>query len=339
MSSNIYRFVWSNVLTVFYSFLALLMFAVEYLKNPFRSPWAQKLRLVPPKPLSDPIYGVHKYIKVNDIKIHYVESGDPTKPLMIFLHGFPEFWYSWRHQIVEFSKDYWCVAVDMRGYGDSERPEGVEHYKIELLVEDVRGLLRHLGAQKCILVSHDWGGLVAARFRDVYPDLLNACIMLASASRESWVQEIWNNSSQRLKSWYIFLFRAPYIPEQFMLMSDQVMYDKSMLVKGKDGTNEQDIECYKYWFGKPSAFTPPINYYRANFAYSYPEKFHKEEIPLLVAHGQNDAYINKSILDIMKKEYATIETMVVEDVGHFMQQEDPGKVNKVIRDFLAKNNL
>ncbi|CAB3228632.1 unnamed protein product [Arctia plantaginis] len=318
----------------------LFVFALTYLKNPLRNPWAQKLKLEPPSKLTDPKYGVHKSLKVNNIVIHYVESGNPSKPLMLFLHGFPEFWYSWRHQIVEFQKDYWCVALDMRGYGDSARPEGVSSYKIDILIEDVRDLIRQLGSQKCILISHDWGGVIACRFRDKYPDMLSALIVLASVSSTAWCREIWTNPIQRKQSWYVFLYRAPLIAEKALAMNDLAMYETLMLFPGKSSTDKDDIDCYKYWFRKPYALTPPINYYRANFRFDIPDiEEHKENVPMLVAHAENDNYLSHSMLETMKKEYSSIETTIVKGTGHFLQQEDPEKVNILIRDFLAKHNM
>ncbi|XP_069355244.1 uncharacterized protein [Maniola hyperantus] len=307
--------------------------------NPFSDPWAMKLKLVPPACLFDPKYGVHKYIKANNIKLHYVDSGDQSKPLMVFLHGFPEFWYSWRHQIVHFNKDYRCIAVDMRGYGDSERPEGVSFYKMELLVDDIRDLIRQLGYEKCILISHDWGGVVACRLRDTYPEVLHALVMLASTSHEAWSELIWTNDEQRKKSGYVFMFRAPKIAELSLQMNNLAIFDQSMLVKGKESITDQDIECFKYWFGKQMAFTSPVDYYRANFSYTFSKKIHKENVPFLAVHGANDPYLSHSLLDIMKEAYTHIETVVVDGAGHFMQQEEPVKVNKVIMDMLAKHNL
>ncbi|KAH9641888.1 hypothetical protein HF086_011638 [Spodoptera exigua] len=334
------RVVYYNLLTVYYNVLMLIGFLVVYLKNPFASPWTQKLKLEPPARLTDPKYGVHKYIKVNGTVLHYVESGDPSKPLMIFVHGFPEFWYSWRHQIVEFQKDYWCVAIDMRGYGDSERPEGVASYQIQHLVADIKDLVIQLGREKCILISHDWGGLIACQFRNQHPEMLHGLVMLASTSSTAWVREIWNNPEQRKQSWYVFMYRAPVIPEKALLMNDLEIYEKVMLLPGKTNTDKEDIECYKYWFRKPLALTPPINYYRANFRFDMPEIVeHKENVPMLVALAANDLYLSHSLLDTLKKEYSTIETAIVENASHFLQQEEPEKVNKLIRDFLSKNNI
>ncbi|KAJ0179490.1 hypothetical protein K1T71_005202 [Dendrolimus kikuchii] len=306
--------------------------------NPFSNPWALKLRLVPPACLTDQKYGVHKYLKVNDVKLHYVESGDPSKPLMLFIHGFPEFWYTWRHQIVEFNKDYWCVAVDNRGYGDSEKPENVAAYHIDVLVEDVRDLIRQLGRDKAIVVSHDWGGLIACRFRDVHPDAVIALIMLSSTSREAWTYQIWNTWRQTLMSWYVFFFQIPVLPEFFFTMQDLSMFDNLFKSNGKN-LNTQDIECYKYWFGKPYGMTLPINYYRANLSVYFEKKYIEDKVPMLVANASNDVAISPGILEIMKTEYAQIETIMIEDCGHFSLHEEPEKVNKIITDFLNKHSI
>ncbi|XP_049865624.1 epoxide hydrolase 3-like [Pectinophora gossypiella] len=340
VATYMHRWFVSLLLTIYYSILVLVMFVTTYLKNPFSNPWALKLKLEPPTCLTDPKYGVHKYTKVNNIKLHYVESGDPSKPLMIFIHGFPELWYSWRHQIVEFQKDYWCVAFDMRGYGDSERPDGVSSYKLQLLIDDVRDLVKHLGREKCIIVAHDWGSLVACRFRDVYPDMVSGLAILAGCSREAFCEEIWNNPEQRKKSWYVFMFQAPALAEKMMQMNNMSVFDKTLLRAGCDSVTQQDVEAYKYWFGKQHTMTPPVNYYRANFEYTLPEKPRSSaKIPFLAIHPENDFYLNATLHDRMKNEYECIETTILKDCGHFCQQQEPAKVNQLIRDFLAKNNL
>ncbi|XP_045492507.1 epoxide hydrolase 1-like [Colias croceus] len=333
------HFVVSNALTLYYSMAIVIGFAVNYFKNPFRNPWATKVRLEPPARLSDPKYGVHKYLKANNIILHYVENGDPSKPLMVFLHGYPEFWYSWRYQLVEFSKDYWCIAVDMRGYCDSERPEEVSAYKIELLVEDIRDLVRQLGREKFILVSHDWGGIVACQYRDVYPETLQGIIVMSSTAIDIWNEAIWTYEEQRKKSWYVFLYRMPIIPELLFQQNNLDLLDRAMLVKGKTTIDSQDIECFKYWFSKKHAITPPINYYRANFRYTYTSQNFKEDIPFLYALGEKDPYVSKEISDLMETRYTSLEKKVVKDLGHFMQQEDPDTINSLIRSFLNKHNL
>lgn len=333
-----YRFILGNVLSLIAGIGACLGIIINILRNPFKNPWATKLKLEPPAALSDPKYGVHKYIKANSVKLHYVESGDPSKPLMLFIHGFPEFWYSWRHQIVHFNKDYRCVAVDMRGYGDSERPEGVQHYKIELLADDIKDLVNELGYNKCILVAHDWGGVVACKLRDTYPEVLEALVLLSSSSLSAWLRQIWTTFEQRMKSFYVFLFRIPNLAEVLLQMNNLAAFDRTFKKKAEYVTDE-DIECYKYWFGKQTGLTPPVNYYRANFAYTWPESIHEEKIPFLCAHGENEKYLSRTILEILRREYMYIETVIIDGCGHFMQQEDPVKVNKVVKEFLTKHHL
>ncbi|CAK1551971.1 unnamed protein product [Leptosia nina] len=314
------RFAIANVLTGVYSLATLFFIALNYIKNPFKN-WAPKVKLEPPSRLSDPKFGVHKYIKANNVKLHYVESGDPSRPLMIFIHGFPEFWYSWRYQLVEFQKDYWCIAIDMRGYGDSERPEDVSSYKLPTLAEDIRDLVRQLGREKCIIVSHDWGGLVACRYRDLYPETLQGLVVLGSTAHEAWADALWNNDEQRKMSWYVFLFRMPIVPE-LMLQTTEI-FEKSMLIEGKPTVDLQDIECFKYWFSKQGAFTPPINFYRANFTLQVEKKVHQENIPFLFAHGVNERFLGQKLTENMKEIYKFIEITKVEDSGHFLQQEEP----------------
>ncbi|KPJ12513.1 Epoxide hydrolase 3 [Papilio machaon] len=281
-------------------------------KNLFINSGKQSV-LSPPASLSDPKYGVHKYVKANNVKLHYVESGDPSKPLM-------------------------CVAVDMRGYGDSDKPEGLNAYKIDVLVEDVRDFMRKLGRNKCILVGHDWGGIVATKFRDTHPETLDALILLASISRESWSREIWSNLDQNKKSWYIFFYRMPKLAELTEKLTNMRIFD-IVFNHGNKKLDENTMKCYRYVFPTPASLTPPISYYRANFQLTFPKKYIENNVPMLVANAELDVALAPTLLDRMKEEYKYIETMVVKNSHHFYQEEEPEKANKIIRDFLAKNNL
>ena len=118
----------------------------------------------------------HKFIQTNGINLHYVTCGQGK--LMLMLHGFPEFWYSWRHQIAEFVQDYQVVALDLRGYNDSDKPQGVEAYAMSELLKDVQGVITGLGYQDCILVSHDWGGAIAWNFAYTYPAMVEKLVVL-----------------------------------------------------------------------------------------------------------------------------------------------------------------
>ncbi|XP_013174998.1 PREDICTED: epoxide hydrolase 3-like [Papilio xuthus] len=334
----IQRFFVANILTAVYSGLVAIVIFLGSLIHQLKNIGKQKPKFDPPASLTDPKYGVHKYIKANNVKLHYVESGNPSKPLMLFVHGFPEFWYTWRHQILEFNKDYCCVALDMRGYGDSEKPEGVSSYKLDILVEDLRDFVQKLGRNKCILVSHDRGGIVASKFRDTHPEYVDGLIMLASITRESWHGEIWGNLKQHFLSWYTLFFRVPKLPEWGLQMRDLGIFDV-MLKHGDKNADKDTIDCYKYTFSKPGSFTPPVNYYRAIFSLSCPEKYIDNNVPMLVANAEKDIALSPNLLNRMKEEYKYIETMLVEDTLHFLQEQKPEKVNKIMRKFLAKHKL
>lgn len=177
----------------------------------------------PPPCLRDPKYGTHSFIRVNGVRLHYVERGTGDQ-LMLFLHGFPEVrrlarkatdaavagvltahlgrqsWYSWRHLLVEFGTTHRVVAVDMRGYGDSDKPRGVSQYRMETLVEDVHQLIRALGHQRCILVAHDWGAAIAWRFAYTHPEQLNRLVIMNVPHPKGFRNA---GLKQLLRSWWV----------------------------------------------------------------------------------------------------------------------------------------
>lgn len=148
------------LLAIFYGFLISVKTLVDVLRHG-RQFFQVKKRDTPPPALLNPELGTHNFITLeSSIKLHYVSSGDKEKPLLLFLHGFPECWFSWRHQIKAFKNDYWVVAPDMRGYGESDKPKGAENYSMTKISEDVKQLIEGLGRQQAIVVAHDWGGVI-----------------------------------------------------------------------------------------------------------------------------------------------------------------------------------
>jgi len=150
----------SFVFIVLWSYVTVLRTAWAILRHPFKA-LKKTPRDVPPACLLDPSLGSHEYVMANGLKFHCVSAGDKSKPLMLFVHGFPEFWFSWRYQLREFCKDYHVVAMDMRGYSETERPPNKQDYRIDLLSQDIVELIPALGYSSCTLVAHDWGGAVA----------------------------------------------------------------------------------------------------------------------------------------------------------------------------------
>jgi pimeloyl-ACP methyl ester carboxylesterase len=165
---------------------------------------------------------------------------------MIFLHGFPEFWYSWRKQLTVFSKTHWVVAVDMRGYGDSDKPSGVSSYTTEILSKDVHDMVRALGRDNCILVAHDWGGVVAWHVAMYYPEIVQKLVILNGPHPTAFTKLLRSSIRQMLKSWYVYVFQVPYLPELFFMVDDLEILRESF--EGR--ISEEELEAYKYNWSK-----------------------------------------------------------------------------------------
>ncbi len=206
----------------------------------------------------------HKYINTNGIKLHYVTQGEGK--LMLMLHGFPEFWYSWRHQIVEFSQNYKVVALDLRGYNDSEKPQEISAYSLQELVKDIKGVITGLGYESCILIGHDWGGGIAWNFAYSYPEMVGKLITLNMPHPAKLLEGL-KTPKQLLRSWYIFFFQLPIIPELVYQWNDYQVIASLFtdMAIDKAAFTSEDIEIYKNAAAKRGVATATINYYRSVF--------------------------------------------------------------------------
>src|SRR5689334_18507186 len=148
-----------------------------------------------------------QFVKVNGVRLHVVSAG--KGPLILFLHGFPEFWYEWKNQLTEFGKDYQAIAPDMRGYNLSDKPAQVEEYAIPLLIEDIRALLEKVSkGRKAVLVAHDWGGALAWIYAAQYPDTLDKLIIINAPHPTVFARELQSNPKQQQASSYMTFFRS-----------------------------------------------------------------------------------------------------------------------------------
>ena len=224
-----------------------------------------------PKIITDPKWGSHHYAKLpnQNITLHYVEKGDRKKPLMLCLHGFPECWFSFKDTLVEFSKDYWVVAVDMRGYGDSDKPTKSDYYKLDTLVDDIRELIEVLGKEKCHLVAHDWGGMIGWAAAHRFPHLFMKHISLNGPHSTALIEQIFNSCIQSIMSWYMTFFMLWYLPEMTFKMGDSFILPILFRIFNNlvPKLSEEEIEVYKYYFSLDGAVTGPINYYRHALTY------------------------------------------------------------------------
>ena len=315
-----------------------------------------KPRPTQPAILQDERWGTHGYLhlKTQGIKIHYVEKGDRSKPLIVCFHGFPEFWFSWRYQLEEFSTDHWVVAVDMRGYGDSDKPSLLSDYTLDKLVEDQHQIVLELGKMKgldwdkerCTVMAHDWGSAVAWLLVERYPHLFNYHISLNGPNLNAL--EIHRKSSfkQRLMAWYMIFFQIPWIPEIAIHANDLRIFDNmARYMKHADEIfNQEIIEAYKYTFAKQGALTAPLNYYRnmenyyRNTDSSTIEKTSsKIAVPTLIIWGTEDKALDKPIAELSAAMCENAQIEWVANTGHWVQMEEPALANQLIRNYFENN--
>ncbi|ESP05422.1 hypothetical protein LOTGIDRAFT_228018 [Lottia gigantea] len=306
-------------------------------RNPKRAFYVKE-RMDPPKCLLDPSLGTHHFIHLENVRLHYVANGEEGKPLMLFVHGFPEFWYSWRYQLTEFSRDYRVVAIDQRGYNESDKPAGIMNYKVSDMVTDLKQIIPALGYKSCILVGHDWGGAVCWAFASKYPDLIDKLVVMNCPDMGSFLPYALANPSQLLKSWYIYLFQLPWIPEFNFWLNDYKNIEIIFSGKGSGvmcGTiSKDDIEAYKYAFSRPGASTAAINYYRAATRTFSRQDATQINIPTKIIWGCKDAALEKGLAEICKKFVTNLSIDYLEESSHWVQIDEPDKVNQIIKAFL-----
>ncbi|KAH3834325.1 hypothetical protein DPMN_107648 [Dreissena polymorpha] len=288
-----------------------------------------------PACLNNPSLGNHDFVHLEDVRLHYVASGQEGKPLMLLLHGFPEFWFSWRYQIPEFKKDYRVVAVDMRGYGDSGKPGKKKDYAIGNLSKDIYQLIQALGYKKCVLVGHDWGGAVAWNFAYSYTDMVEKLVIVNSPHPISFAKYLRTHFSQLKKSWYMMFFQVPFVPEFMFSMNDFAAFEAISKSLRNNPPSDDEVEAYKYAFSQPGALTGPINYYRAAFSKQTKyERAAKLKVPTLVIWGEPDKYLETNLAHEAKNYVENMTVKIIPDSSHFVLLDRPKEVNAAVREFL-----
>ena len=278
----------------------------------------------------------HGFIKTNGINLHYVSQGEGK--LMLMLHGFPEFWYSWRHQITEFARDYHVVAIDMRGYNDSDKPKAVSAYKMSELLADVEGVISNLGYEDCILVAHDWGGAIAWNFAYEYPAMVEKLIVMNLPHPAKFIDGL-KTWQQLRKSWYIFWFQLPLLPELIFKANNYRAIASALMNTASDKStfSPEDLAAYRDAAAKPGALTAMINYYRANFKLARDRSVNNWgvlNISTLMIWGEKDVYLGKELTYGTDVYVSDLKIKYIPNCSHWVQQEQPKLVNQYMRSFL-----
>ncbi|MGH7899509.1 MAG: alpha/beta fold hydrolase [Candidatus Binatia bacterium] len=283
----------------------------------------------------------HDFIEANGIRFHYVTAGEG--PLVLLLHGFPQFWYAWRHQIPALASRFRVVAPDLRGYGDTEKPPRVSDYRTGVLAADVAELVRALGEKKAHVVGHDWGGGVAWITATDHPEVVDRLAVLNCPHPKVFARALRSSIRQLARSWYMFFFQLPLVPEWTFQLAPQQMMERMFrrMAIRKDTFSDEDLREFRASLEKPGALTAAINYYRATFRnFSAMRELEREDkkisAPTMLIWAENDIALGKELTYGMEPLFgAPFRIEYVPNCSHWVNEEQPELVNRLLLEFLT----
>jgi pimeloyl-ACP methyl ester carboxylesterase len=279
----------------------------------------------------------HGYAELPGARLHYVEAGEG--PLVVLLHGFPEFWYGWRFQIPALAAaGFRVVAPDMRGYNLSSRPDGVSEYAPRHLAADVRDLISERGAERALLAGHDWGAAVAWACAMTHPDAVERLAILNVPHPRRMLEGL-RTPRQLAKSWYMVFFQLPWLPEQLARAGGWAAFRHGFEHDARPGAfTPEDIARYVEAWSQPGAPTAMINYYRASLR--RPPGRHREggfrpvKAPTLVIWGERDRHLGAELAEPRASDVPNLERVVrLPDASHWVQHDEPERVSELLIEF------
>lgn len=277
----------------------------------------------------------HGYIHVNGIRMHYVTDG--SGPLLLLLHGFPEFWYSWRHQIPALSPHFTVVAPDLRGYNETDKPAW--GYEVDVLVADVVQLIQALGYRRAIVAGHDWGGALAWYLAMVYPQRVERLITMNTPHPALFAKALRSNPGQILRSLYVPFFQLPWLPETLLRANDYALIERALRDQAirKETFSDDDIQAFKDAISKPGALTAALNWYRGlrhSRDWLLDAPMHVNA-PTLLIWGQADRALSTELTYGTEQYVPDLHIRYIPNGSHWVQQEQPEMVNRYMREFLS----
>ena len=279
----------------------------------------------------------NQYISTNGISLHVVQSGPKEGPLVILLHGFPEFSYAWRRQIPYLaSAGYRVWAPDQRGYNLSDKPNGIAAYSLDELAADVIGLIDAAGQKRVFLVGHDWGAAVAWWMAAKYPDRISKLVVINVPHWVVMQKFIRHSFAQLRKSWYILFFQIPWLPERLARLQQWNSLSKIMRSSSRDGTfTRNDLEQYRNAWSQPKAYRSMLNWYRA-FVQKPPTPPANPRItvPTLLIWGAQDKFLGREMAQPSIDLCDDGRLVFIEEATHWVLHEEADRVNELIDSFL-----
>jgi pimeloyl-ACP methyl ester carboxylesterase len=278
-----------------------------------------------------------RWVDVGGLRLHYVEAG--TGPLVVLLHGFPEFWYAWRHQLPALADaGYRVVAPDLPGYNTSDKPPRVRDYRPSVLAQEVADLILALGVGSAAVAGHDWGGALAWLLAMQHPELVERLVVLNAPHPLRFLKGL-RSPRQLRRSWYILAFQLPWLPERLLAVRDFRALRRALgRQPNRPGAfTAQDIDRYVAAAAQPGALCAAINYYRAAVRanlVAQVQTLRRVDIPTLVIWGDQDRYLGRELAEPDRAWVPDVRVERIAEASHWVQADAPERVNQLMVDFL-----
>jgi epoxide hydrolase 4 len=269
------------------------------------------------------------------IQLHAVAAGPPDGPVVVLLHGFPEFWYSWHQQIEPLaSAGFRVIVPDQRGYHKSSKPRGIASYSLSHLTSDVLAIADQLGQEHIFLAGHDWGGAVAWSVALMHPQRI-AKLAILNVPHPSVMRRYLNTNRRQLRrSWYMFFFQLPWLPEAFFSAFRFRLGIRSLVRSSRPNTfSPEDLAQYRVAWSEAGALTAMINWYRAaaRFRSKFPDS--TVHVPTRILWGERDAFLVSEMAHDSLGYCDSAELYTFANASHWLQHEESARVSELLIDF------
>lgn len=275
-----------------------------------------------------------EYRTVNGTRLHTVVAGDPADPLVVLLHGFPEFWYGWHEQIGPLvDAGYRVLVPDQRGYNLSEKPQSVGAYRQEQLSRDIVELVEGEGRDSARVVGHDWGGMVAWDLALRYPAVVDRLAIVNAPHPTAFRRQLLSNPAQIRRSWYAYCFQVPWLPERLCRYDEFRFLERALRAMAAPGTfSDADLERYRRAWSEDGALTGMLNWYRASARYPPTPPRERVDAPTLLVWGTDDAALGTELaidsFEFCDRDRRRLE--LFEGTSHWVQHEEPERLTELL---------
>lgn len=276
-------------------------------------------------------------LHANGLTLHAVAAGPADGPLAILLHGFPEFWYGWRHQLGPLaSAGLRVVALDQRGYGQSDKPAGRQAYVLDTLADDVLGVADALGHERFAVVGHDWGGIVTWHLAGRNPDRIERAAVLNAPHPATVGRHMLTHPDQVARSAYVAFFQLPLLPEWALGAAGFASLRRTLVTTARPGSfTEDDLDRYRQAWAQPGALTAMLNWYRALPMQSFPSTPERIRVPVRVVWGDRDVALQRGLAEAGVALCDHGEVFHLPEATHWVQHDEAERVGRLLVEFLA----